>query len=87
MSKTSIKLLYRYLCKNIEESNRNLFREALQKGLDVNLNKQEAFIQYYLQMKKHIDQENKLLQSYNINIVRDSRREIESVARKVGLQI
>jgi hypothetical protein len=47
----------------------------------------EIFIGYYLKMKFHINNENKLLESYNINVVRDSKRDIESVARRVGLEI
>jgi hypothetical protein len=88
MSKTSIIIAYRYLCKNIEETgNRILFKEALKRGIGNDNFKQEKFIKNFLQMKKHIDKENELLKSYNINIIRDSRREIEAVAKKVGLEL
>jgi len=99
MSQNSIKLLYRYLCKNIElQSNRNLFKNYLRNEIEnfknlqnKNKSKKEEqinnYIKNYIQMRRHIDAENALLESYNINIVRDSKREIESVARKVGLEI
>jgi hypothetical protein len=90
MSKTSINsiLLYRYFCKNIDVTfNRTMFKEALRRGIGHDEGKREKFIQLYLQMKKHIDKENELLESYNINIIRDSRREIEAVAKRVGLEI
>ena len=88
MSKISIKILYRYMCQNIKESsNRSIFKEVFIKGTGQDIIKQEKFIFYFLQMKKHIDKENELLQSYNINVVRDSRKEIEAVAKKVGLEI
>lgn len=88
MSKFSINLLYRYICKNIaESSNRIIFKEVFINGSFADLKKQERFVLYYLQMKKHIDKENELLQSYNINVIRDSRKEIEAVAKKVGLEI
>jgi hypothetical protein len=100
MSKNSIKLVYRYLCKNINVlENRLYFRETLTTEIE-NLNslndstnqqsklaEYEKFQQDYLKMKFHIDNENRLLESYNINVVRDSKREIVSVARKVGLEI
>ncbi len=105
MSKNSIKLVYRYLCKNIRVlENRLFFRESItseiqkfssqmrmesKKSQDVEskLAEIEKFHYDFLKMKFHIDNENKLLESYNINVVRDSKREIASVARKVGLEI
>ncbi len=98
MSKNSVKLLYRYLCKNIKvQENRYLFKESIKFEMEKlsnsasnsnnKIKEREEFIQNYLKMKFHIDNENSLLESYNINVVRDSKREIISVARKVGLEI
>lgn len=98
MSKNSIKLVYRYLCKNINVlENRLFFRESITTEIqkmqghpsmsESKLAEYEKFHLDYLKMKFHIDSENKLLESYNINVVRDSKREIVSVARKVGLEI
>ena len=100
MSKNSVKLFYRYLCKNINlQDNRNLFKESIINEMEklsnsasnsnnkIKITEWEEFIQNYLKMKFHIDNENSLLESYNINVVRDSKREIISVARKVGLEI
>jgi hypothetical protein len=98
MSKNSVKLLYRYMCKNINvQENRYLFKESIKIEMEKlsnsasnsnnKIKEWEEFIQNYLKMKFHIDNENSLLESYNINVVRDSKREIISVARKVGLEI
>ena len=79
-------ILYRHLCKNTKyANNRSMFRNWIQSN-SLNENRIK-YIEYYLKMKFHINKENELLESYNINIVRDNKRDIESVARKVGLQI
>ena len=98
MSKNSIMLLYRYINKEILPNNRNLFRTAIIEqiqnfnnlnslGRENKIKEWDQFIKNYIQMKYHINRENKILESYNINVVRDSKKEIENVARKVGLEI
>ncbi len=98
MSKNSIMLLYRYINKEILPNNRNLFRTAIIEqiqnfnnlnslGRENKIKEWDQFIKNYIQMKYHINRENKILKSYNINVVRDSKKEIENVARKVGLEI
>jgi hypothetical protein len=102
MSQNNIKLLYRYVFKNISvPNNRILFFDSIKERIDdfkINeFNNEEEkqnkisewnnFINNFLKMKFHIDNENRLLESHNINIVRDSKKDIESVARKVGLEI
>jgi len=96
MSKNSVMLLYRYINKHIAPSSKVLFREEIIKHIKyfeknekdkLKYKEWDIFIKNYLKMKYHINKENKLLQSYNINIVRDSKKEIESVAWRVGLEI
>lgn len=83
----SIKLFYRYICKNISlESNRQLFRKELLSN-EYNKDKINSFFSNYLIMKHHINSENELLNSYNINVTRDNMKEIRSVARRCGLEI
>ena len=36
-------------------------------------------------MKYHINKENELLESYNINIIRDNKESVDNIAKRVGL--
>lgn len=102
MSLNSVKILYRYIRKNIEiPTNREVFYEHIKIQIDKfqsanfkneneknkKIKEWDTFIVNYLKMKNHIDNENKLLESYNINILRDGKKDVEMVARKVGLEI
>jgi hypothetical protein len=92
--KSNIKLFYRYICKNIRDPNRLLFRNFIYEEFNINNEKDDEKIskwnnlfKNYLKMKYHIDEENKLLASYNINVVRDNKSEIKNVARRVGFDV
>lgn len=100
MSKNTFKLFYRNLCKDLQLKNLNIFRDFIRDEIDrinkTNLSRDkieeekkyyENFMISYMKMKKHIKAENDLLESYNINVKRDTKKEIENVAKKVGLRI
>lgn len=95
MSLNLVKLYYRSICKENNEHNRKVFRNVIKDEINKfqnnmtsqNLEYWNKFITNYLKMQYHVNKENALLDSYNINIPRDSKKEIESIARKVGLQI
>ncbi len=40
-----------------------------------------------MEMRKHINAENMLLESYNINVVRNHKKDVENVAKRCGLRI
>jgi len=100
MSKSTLKLFYRSLCKEGQLKNLNMYRDYIRDEIDrinksnLSPNKIEEQKAYYeglmtshMKMKKHIKAENDLLESYNINVKRDSKKEIENVAKRVGLRI
>lgn len=100
MSKNTFRLFYRNLCKDLQLKNMNIYRDYIRDEIErinktnMNENKiQEEKIYYenimisYMKMKKHIKAENELLESYNINVKRDSKKEVENVAKKCGLRI
>lgn len=100
MSTKTLKLFYRNLCKDLKLNNLFIYRDFIHDEIkrinDVNMsintkNKEkeyyENFMSSYIKMKNHIKAENELLESYNINIKRDSKKEIENVAKRVGLRI
>lgn len=100
MSKNTFKLFYRNLCKELQLKNLNIYRDFIRDEIDrinkTNLTKlkleeekeyYESLMTSYIKMKKHIKAENDLLESYNINVKRDSRKEIENVAKRVGLRL
>jgi len=100
MSKNTLKLFYRNLCKELELKNLSIYREYIQDEIfrinKSNLEKKkfeyekqyyEDFMTSYLKMKQHIKLENELLESWNINIKRDTKKEVENVAKRVGLRI
>lgn len=100
MSYNSIRLLYRCIYKDVR-INPKLYRDTIQTEIhkydNINsdmlsekvnkLSEWERFIDNYIKMKKHIVQENQLLESYNINVPRDSKRTIEAVAKRVGFEL
>ncbi len=80
--------------------NLNIYRDFIRDEIDrinkTNLGKYkiqeekeyyENFMQSYMKMKKHIKEENDLLESYQINVKRDTRKEIENVAKRCGLRL
>jgi hypothetical protein len=92
----SLKLFYRKICKEVRICNIKKYREYLNEEIakynhkDYDLNKLielNTFIQEYKSMLQHISEENSLLKSYNINVRRDSKKKVESVANYVGLRI
>jgi len=100
MSKITLKVFYRNLCKDLNNKNLTIYRDFINDEIDrinkTNLSKNkiedekkyyENFMISYIKMKNHIKAENDLLESYNINVKRDTKREIENVAKKVGLRI
>ena len=100
MSKNTFKLFYRNLCKDLQLKNLNIYRDFIRDENErinkTNLDKikieqekeyYENFMKSYMKMKKHIKAENDLLESYNINVKRDSKKEIENVAKRVGLRL
>lgn len=100
MSKNTLKIFYRNLCKDLNNKNLTIYRDFIRDEIDrinktgLNKNKIQEESQYYekfmisfMKMKNHIKAENDLLESYNINVKRDTKREIENVAKKVGLRI
>jgi hypothetical protein len=104
MSKNSIKVFYRNICKDVSLENRNLYRSFINdqickfknefKDTDINsakyierINLFDNLIENHIRMKYHIERENTLLKSYNINVARDTKKEIENVAKRVGLKI
>lgn len=100
MSKNIFKLFYRNLCKDLQLKNINIYKDFIRDEID-RINKTnlspikiktekeyyENFMISYLKMKKHINAENDLLESYNINVKRDTRKEIENVAKRCGLRL
>ena len=100
MSKNFVQLFYRNLCKDISPVNRKLYKDYVKEEIlkfksnnytaDEKLTlikNTDNLIKTYLKMKHHISKETQLLTSYNINIPRDGKRDIENVAHRCGLQI
>lgn len=103
MSGNLVKSLYRNICKNVPKENRLIYRDYLKSEINklnrtlndskdskdsmIKLSEVNQTIRFYLSMKYHIERENSLLQSYNINVIRDSKSEIERVANRVGLSL
>jgi predicted nucleic acid-binding protein len=100
MSKNTFKTFYRVLCKNLENKNLRLYKDYIQDEIErinkTNLKKNEIeeeklyyenLMLSFIKMKKHIKAENDLLESYNINVKRDTKKEIENVAKRVGLRL
>jgi hypothetical protein len=92
----SLKLFYREICKEVRLVNIRKYRDYLDGEInkynrrDYDLNKLielNTFIEEYTMMLKHVRAENELLESYNINVRRDSMKKIEGVANYVGLKI
>lgn len=84
---SNIKLYYRHICKNIK--NRDLFRSFIVEEIKKpnSNNNYTKIIPTYLMMRQHIKNENDLLESYGVNIIRDHRKAVEMTARYVGLEI
>lgn len=89
------KLFSDFIRAEIKQAGRNSINNTLRddgskqnnNNHNIIIEKWDYLIESYLKMKYHIKKENELLSSYNINIVRDSKKEIEGVAKRVGLQI
>jgi hypothetical protein len=89
----NLKLLYRKVYKHAKAPNRALFKSFFRNDIK-NFNTKEyspedlnTMLLNYIQMRKFIEDENKLLESYNINVVREPSRDVENVAKKVGLKL
>ncbi len=93
--KNSLKTLYRLLCKDVKVKNINMYRtffkEEIEKNKNINdiklIEDQIILVEEYILMLKHVRKENELLESYNINVRRDTTKKLESVAEYVGLRI
>jgi hypothetical protein len=100
--KTNLQLLYRYICKNFTHANntqifKNYIREEIHSFNSksftnevermIKISEWNELIKNYNKMNYHIDKENELLASYNINVVRDNKTQIEDIAHRVGLQV
>jgi hypothetical protein len=99
---TNFKLAFRHICKNFTEKNNiQTFKNLLRKEIENFENKKftnelekmikiaewnELFINLN-KMDYHVDRENELLASYNINVVRDNKSQIAHIANRVGLKV
>lgn len=101
MSKVWVQKLYRNILKDVKLGNHHKYRAIIEeeknklvnnvKG-DVNvyqlkLVEQDRFMKYYINSLKHVKNENFLLESYNINVQRDTLKKVESTASYVGLTV
>jgi hypothetical protein len=100
--KNNFKLSFRQVCKHFPEKQniqtyKNFLREEIQKFENKKFtNELEKMIkisewnELFINLNKmdyHVDKENELLASYNINVVRDSKSQIADIASRVGLKI
>jgi hypothetical protein len=92
----TVKLFYREICKEVSLKNITKYRQYIDEEIskynskNYNLEKLieiNTFLEEYTTMLKHIRDENKLLENYNINVRRDSTKKIENVANYVGLKL
>lgn len=80
---------YRILYKNIKSRELSkIFKDKVlnSKNLVFSSNENQILIDYLI-MKRYIREENELLTSYNINVLRDDMKQIERTANYVGLRI
>ncbi len=70
---------------------RSFFDEEIQRYSNTGDIKQiedvNVLVEEYILMLRHVKNENELLESYNINVRRDTKKKLESVAEYVGLRI
>jgi hypothetical protein len=93
--KNSLKTLYRMILKDVGLKNvgmyRSFFDEEIQRYSNTGDIKQiedvNVLVEEYILMLRHVKNENELLESYNINVRRDTKKKLESVAEYVGLRI
>lgn len=100
--KNSLKILFRYVCKNFNNKNNTLtFKNLLRSEIEnfeskkftnemekiYKISEWNELLKNINKMDQHIDRENELLASYNINIVRDQKSQLEDIANRVGLKI
>ncbi len=96
MSTNHIKILYRKLIKSNKGNLDKTFKEICHDTDSINkfnnANKQINYnisnlLSEYETMKSYIKEENVLLESYNINIIRDNKDKLRKTASYVGLRM
>jgi len=98
----SLLIVFRYMCKNFQHKNnlltfKNLLKSEFQNFENkkfsndlekiIKISEWNELLRNMNKMDFHIDKENELLASYNINIVRDQKSQIEDIANRVGLKL
>jgi hypothetical protein len=93
--RNSLKTLYRMILRDVGLKNvgkyRSFFDEEIQRYSNISDIKQiedvNVLVEEYILMLRHVKNENELLESYNINVRRDTKKKLENVAEYVGLRI